>query len=219
MDRLHYEKKGELTFETLRIFYGNTLIFEGYADDLITSSDGLQLRLNFGLKTVYSVVACKLGEFIFWKPLMPIHEGFQFIPMVWSREEFDKLWTFLRYSPEADWSLIEEAERNDLKLIWLMSYKENKCMDSMDELIKSASDNILALSTDDKDLLKDFNRLIDQNWSNPHILTYNQRCWDHIVAYLDDGREEIVLTVDGDGCSYIYLGPGLCIKTNDILLE
>lgn len=212
MECLHWEKNGKLTFETIRVSYGNTLIYEGYADDLVTSSNGLQLRLNFGVKRISSVVAFKLGEYILWKPKMPLHEGFRFVPMIWSRADFDKLWTALRYSPEADWNLVENAELNDLKLMWLMTCKENKYIDSIHELMKSVSDNILALSTDDKDLLKGLNRLIHENWSIPHILTYNQH-WDIIVAFLHDGREEIVLTVDENKNSYVYLGTGLCVKT------
>lgn len=120
MKQLSYDVKGENIYEVLTLKYDSQILYQGYVDDLVTSAAGnLELKLNYGEKTIYPVIARRYGEKILWLPTMPLKEAYNYIPMIFSLDQFTNLWETLKYDPQEDLEIVKDANLLDLKAICL----------------------------------------------------------------------------------------------------
>ena len=171
MDMEHLELifEGSDYDQVLKIFYDNRLVFNGFADDLVTSVNGeLQLRLNFlGDKRFLHTLKLS-GCFVV---LVPVVEGKSAetylslssgVVLAWPLGDLENLWRQLRYDSEELKSL-NVAASDELFLIWLISSRYCS-LQSLD--LRSMSDavnnNIFAEDPDGSpttiDIIQDLNK-------------------------------------------------------------
>ena len=215
MKKLDYKTYGEITEEMLILKYDGQVIYEGYADDLITSVTGdLELKLNHGRSNTSSVIARKYDEHIVWIPKIPLDSNYIYKTIIFNSDQFKELWTSLKYEAEDDLGFIKNISADELKRMWMVGAKGIERIDDMSGLIESVIKNTIALSTNlegQETILYD---LIENQWVlKEGKIIEGKDNWEKFVAYLDKGlfEEWRVLNKDHEDNLYIHLGNGYCL--------
>lgn len=186
-DGLDYE-------QTLKLFWDETLVFYGIADDLVTSVSGeLQVRLTFSGNEFFIHTLRLVGEFVVLVPVIASHRADAYlrssrgIILVWPFKDFICLWERLRYDLR-ELKSVPVATSNELFLVWLISsgYSAVPVLDAstMADLV---SKNILA---EDIDGIPSTKEIIAQ-LSKQEIFLGMIECISSlddsaIIAYIDD---------------------------------
>jgi hypothetical protein len=182
--------------QTLSIKYRDKIIFQGVADNLVTSADGiLSLRLNFNSSQFFLHHVKVAGNFIVLIPFIDAGntqiylKSINNLVLVWPLNNFTDLWKELRYDV-AELTELQLVSTQDLLMTWLLS--SNPCQaKSLDltNLASAISDSILAESSDDTSSIKDVIYQLnngDIQLGNPEKITNAYSAVS--IAYIDNGK-------------------------------
>ncbi len=215
MKKLEYKTVGEFSNERLTLTYDSQVIYEGYTDHLITSeTNDLELKLNYGLGNTYPVIARRHGNHIIWIPKYPLAIDDSYQTIIFNVDQFNALWTYIKYEPEDDLSFIKDIRVDELKLVWLVSARRNEQVDGISDLIKSVKENVMTLSTNLERQDNFFYNCIENQWTlkkDEIVQCDNNK--NRYIVYLDQGRldEWEVFKENEENHLYIHLGKGYCL--------
>lgn len=147
MEHLRSITEGDDYDQVLKLFCDERLVFNGVADDLVTSVNGeLQLRLNYLGDKGYFHTLRLIGDFVVLVPAV-VGAGVETYlklssgtALAWPFDELECLWGQLRYDPDELKSL-KPANPDEIFLIWLISshYYSVQSLDlrSMSRVVKN----------------------------------------------------------------------------------
>lgn len=180
--------------QTLKLFYGETLVFDGVADDLVTSVNGvLQLRLNFFRDEGFLHTLRLSGEYVVLVPIVSDVDSESYlkcsgkIPHAWLLSDLTNLWEQLRYDP-AELKLLPAATSDELFLVWLISSQFSSIqtlrLSTMSSLIGR---NIIAENVDDLPTTLDIIHQLNEGTASLKTVQYLLNVDESAVtAYIDD---------------------------------
>ncbi|WP_194868954.1 hypothetical protein [Pseudoalteromonas sp. PPB1] len=130
-------------------------VFNGVADDLVTSANGdLQVRLNYNGDIGYLHNLRIANDVVVFVPVVSDVEVEGYLRstnsfvLICPLDELKELWSALRYEPY-ELEELKEANQNDWFLLWLISSGTKSLMSlSIESLVDSLLKNIIAESVD-----------------------------------------------------------------------
>jgi hypothetical protein len=218
---LLYEYEDELQYEKLIMTYNNKVIFEGYTDDLVTSIDGdLELKLNNVLTgKVSPVIGRKVNTSILWIPKQPnsYESSYFYQAVLFTKEDFYKLWSSLRYDATEDYQAIKNIDANELKLAWLASSNCELKLSEYTELSKSINSKLLAINSENHNVIQKFLKLLNESWSVTNLgreMITSEDSWKTMSVVLDlEGLPEWnAIKIDPNNNLYVHFGFNLCLE-------
>lgn len=186
--------EGDGYSQTLKVFYKETLVFNGVADDFVTSANGeLQIFLNFSGEKKFLHTMKRSGKFILLIPIIRdvdanIYLGLtKRLVLAWPLEDLENLWKQLRYDP-GELEEIKTASSDELFLVWLIS-SQYSSIQSLDKvtLADAVAKNILSEDPEDMPSTIDvISRLNKGNSLLESVELFSGSDDKAVTAYLDD---------------------------------
>lgn len=155
--------------EKISIRYDNIVIYNGYVDDLVTSEDvdsNIELKLNYSNESNHSnVIARRLGKDILWIPNKKycFKEDYKYIPIIFSVDEFKKLWDSMRYDFQDDIDKIKEVTDEEVMLTWYITSNIRENANSIDDYVNILSSKFICTDIDDENINKQILKLFRYN--------------------------------------------------------
>ncbi|WP_291562651.1 MULTISPECIES: hypothetical protein [unclassified Clostridium] len=190
---------GDIYDEKINIKYDDIMIYNGYVDNLVTSEDldsDIELRLNYDDKSNQSnVIARRLGENILCVPNIKycFKDKYKYIPIIFSLDEFKKLWEAMSYSFENDIEKIKKVTNEELMLTWYITSNIRDNVDSIYDYVNTIRSKFICTDIEDEDINKQIYQLF--NWSevlhkrNLMFTCKESNSMTNVKIYLDDNVE------------------------------
>ncbi|AUM95038.1 MULTISPECIES: hypothetical protein [Clostridium] len=160
---------GDIYDEIISIKYDDIIIYDGYVDNLVTSEDvdsDVELKLNYSNQSNQSnVIARRLEDNILWIPNIKFcfKEGYRYMPIIFSADEFKKLWDSMGYNFEDDIDKIKEVTNEELMLAWYITSNIRDSVDSMDAYVNILSSKVICTDIEDENINKQIFQLFNYN--------------------------------------------------------
>ncbi|MBK05369.1 MAG: hypothetical protein CL920_32035 [Deltaproteobacteria bacterium] len=194
MRHLKFSFEGDGYNQTLTLFHNDTLVFQGFADNLFTSEDGeVQMHLNFHGDKKFPHVLRRSGEFVLLIPIIEDVDTSRYLRLcrallpVWPFLDFAELWTQMRY-PFEELHTLKSASSDELFFIWLLSsrYSSPRSLD-VSTLSNDISKNIVAEEPDGVPSVRDVICLLAGGQLQLDIIhAIPQRHDDAVIVYIDE---------------------------------
>lgn len=206
---------GDIYDEKISVKYDDSIIYNGYIDNLVTSEDvdsDVELKLNYSIQSNQSnVIARRLGDDILWIPNIKycFKEKYRYIPIIFSVSEFKKLWDSMRYNFQDDINKIKEITDEEVMLTWYITSNIRENIDSIGDYANILSSKFICTDIDgeniDKQILKlfNYNEVLDKI----NLVGICEGSTNIINAkiYLDDNIEWDAIKIDGETNIYLNL--------------
>lgn len=190
---------GDIYDEKINIKYDNITIYNDYVDNLVTSEDidsDIGLRLNYDDRLNQSnVIARRLGENILCVPNIKycFKDKYRYIPIIFSLDEFKKLWEAMSYSFENDIKKIKEATNEELMLAWYITSNIRDNVDSMHDYVNTIRSKFICTDIEGEDINKQICQLFNWNEAlykmNLMVTCKESNNMTNVKIYLDDNVE------------------------------
>jgi len=190
---------GNIYDEKINIKYDDIMIYNGYVDNLVTSEDldsDIELKLNYDDKSNQSnVIARRLGENILYVPNIKycFKDKYRYIPIIFSLDEFKKLWETMGYSFENDIEKIKEATNEELMLTWYITSNIRDNVDSIYDYVNTIRSKFICTDIEGEDINEQIYQLF--NWNevlhkrNLMVTCKESNSMTNVKIYLDDNIE------------------------------
>ncbi|AEB75055.1 hypothetical protein [Clostridium botulinum] len=161
---LRIEFLGEFYNEECNLYYNNDILYSGYVDDLVTSINNcLAFKLNYGKNKTCITVLKKLQDKIFFIPIQNINLNIHKNIIV-NISEIEMVWEKIGYDFDDDINLINEIDKRELKLLWLIN---SKGLNDLGLLISNKiKDMIIAIIDETLNAQEMFYFWLDNSWNN-----------------------------------------------------
>ncbi|WP_061309260.1 hypothetical protein, partial [Clostridium botulinum] len=160
---------GDMYDEKISIKYEDTIIYNGYVDNLVTSEDvdsDVELKLNYSNQSNYSnVIARRLGEDILWIPNVKycFKDKYEYIPIIFSVDEFKKLWDSMRYDFQDDIDKIKEITNEEVMLTWYITSNIRENANSIGDYANILNRKFICTDIDGENIEKQISKLFNYN--------------------------------------------------------
>ncbi|WP_434297745.1 hypothetical protein [Clostridium sporogenes] len=160
---------GDIYDEKISIKYDDIIIYDGYVDNLVTSEDvdsDVELKLNYSNQSNQSnVIARRLGDDILWIPNIKycFREKYKYIPIIFSVDEFKKLWGSMRYNFQDDIDKIKEVTDEEVMLTWYITSNIRDNVDSIDAYANILSSKFICTDIEGENINKQILKLFNYN--------------------------------------------------------
>lgn len=199
--------------EKISIKYDDIIIYNGYVDSLVTSEDvdsDVELKLNYSNQSNQSnVIARRLGNDILWIPNIKycFKEKYKYIPLIFSVNEFKKLWDSMRYNFEDDIEKIKEVTAEEVMLTWYITSNIRENVDSIYAYVNILVSKFICTDIESENINKQILKLFNYNEILDKInlmgICEGNNNIINAKIYLDDNIEwDAIKIVDGTN---IYL--------------
>ncbi|WP_068716754.1 hypothetical protein [Vibrio tritonius] len=199
-DNLNYSFSGDDYDQTLDLQSFGLNVFNGVADDLVTSVNGeLQVRLNFNGDIGYLHNLRIANDVVVFVPVISdieiegyLSSSNSFI-LICSLKELKEFWSALRYEP-SELEELQQATQNDLFLLWLISSGTKSLMSlRMESLVDSLLKNIIAESADGSPSVQEVIQSIYTGDKTLELIdTSNFSFKETITVFIDEDNGEII---------------------------
>ena len=199
--RLSYSFSGDDYAQTLDLFYASRRVFNGIADDLVSSASGeLQVCLTFSGSVSYPHILKVADNFVVLCPQLSCMKVTDYLRavnglcLVWPISEIEELWTSLRYNTEEVLQLSTASSR-DLFRVWLISSgavsTEVQCCSS---LAQHLINSIAAEEPEGYPSVSDIIDGIDQgSLSLDHVIEAKPSSNQLVSVFLSDKQDDAVV--------------------------
>lgn len=213
---------GDIYYEEISIRYGDSIIYDGYVDNLVTSEDGeLELQLNYGDKSdKNNVIARRIGDNIFWIPNIKycFKKQYIYLPILFSEDEFKRLWESMRYNPEDDLGQIKEITNTELLLTWFITSNIRNNVDNIYEYMNILKDKIIYIDIENEDVNKVILGLFrfNEEFNKNKLDVMNKQSHNMIKGkiYLDDNSEWDAIRISDKNVIYLRINNQIYIPIN-----
>ncbi|EPY2273408.1 hypothetical protein ACXAUS_002270 [Clostridium sporogenes] len=160
---------GDIYDEKISIKYDDIIIYDGYVDNLVTSEDvdsDVELKLNYSNQSNQSnVIARRLGDDILWIPNIKycFREKYKYIPIIFSVDEFKKLWDSMRYNFQDDIDKIKEVTDEEVMLTWYITSNIRDNVDSIDAYANILRSKFICTDIEGENINKQILKLFNYN--------------------------------------------------------
>ncbi|KAI3345687.1 hypothetical protein DVV91_17320 [Clostridium botulinum] len=206
---------GDMYDEKISIKYEDTIIYNGYVDNLVTSEDvdsDVELKLNYSNQSNYSnVIARRLGEDILWIPNVKycFKDKYEYIPIIFSVDEFKKLWDSMRYDFQDDIDKIKEITNEEVMLTWYITSNIRENANSIGDYANILNRKFICTDIDGENIEKQISKLFNYNEILDKInLTGICEGSNNIInvkIYLDDNIEWDAIKIHNETNIYLNL--------------
>lgn len=222
MKYIQYDLQGSGYERRLRLYYRESLIFSGYADDLVTSVRGhLQLRLAFSGSNVFPHAMKVSGGLVLLVPEVSgmASEAYMklgFGAVIFPVSELLELWANIGYD-SGELESLGHASSNEIFLLWMLSsrYVPPHWSD-VSSLPLLMEKNIIAEDVDGDPSVKDIVRLLGNESISLGDVEFSRKSLDcAVTVYIDKESEGSVnwrcISVSRDVC---LIGSDFVAKIN-----
>lgn len=160
---------GDIYDEKISIKHDDIIIYNGYVDSLVTSEDvesDVELKLNYSNQSNQSnVIARRLGNDILWIPNIKycFKEKYKYIPLIFSVNEFKKLWDSMRYNFEDDIEKIKEVTAEEVMLTWYITSNIRDNVDRIDDYVNILGRRFICTDIECENINKQILKLFNYN--------------------------------------------------------
>jgi len=160
---------GDIYDEEISIKYDDIIIYNGYVDNLVTSEyadSDVELKLNYSNKSNQSnVIARRLGDDILWIPNIKycFKEKYKYIPIIFSVDEFKKLWDSMRYNFEDDIEKIKKVTAEEVMLTWYITSNIKDNVNSIDAYGNILGSKFICTDIESENINEQIFRLFNYN--------------------------------------------------------
>ncbi|WP_291584095.1 hypothetical protein [Clostridium sp. UBA6640] len=213
---------GNIYDERINIKYDDIMIYNDYVDNLVTSEDvdsDIELKLNYGDKSNQSnIIVRRSGKNILCLPNIKycFKDKYMYIPIIFSLDEFKKLWEAMGYSFENDIEKIKEATNEELMLAWYITSNIRDNVDSMHYYVNTIKRKFICTDIEGEDINKQIYQLF--NWNevlhkmNLMVTCKESNSMTNVKIYLDDNVEWDAIKIADKSKIYLNLSNKIYIS-------
>ncbi|WP_448549519.1 hypothetical protein [Thalassotalea fusca] len=195
-----YSFYGDDYDQILDLQYFGLPVFNGVADDLVTSVNGeLQVRLNYNGDKGYLHNLRIAGDFVVFVPIVSDVEveGYLRISnssvLICPLQELKELWSALGYE-SGELEELKRATQHDLFLLWLISSGTNSLMSlNLEAIVGSLLKNVIAESPEGSPSIQEIiQSLCEGSKTLKLIERSNHSINETITIYIDEDNGETI---------------------------